>query len=149
VRTEGKERASVRLKKEAETNKGGTCDVYECYAVSDDDNNGNLERVKLGSVSVMVPSAGNRQKFEPVEGSGLLAAWKDSSGAFIEVMKQPVEVFGFEITPADKLPPAPLGASALKFNIAGVGALVAKARAAKTGVTDTHTHTHTHTHTCI
>ena len=70
MRTEGKERASVRLKKEAETNKGGTCDVYECYAVSDDNNNGNLERVKLGSVSVMVPSAGNRQKFEPVEARG-------------------------------------------------------------------------------
>jgi hypothetical protein len=132
VRAEGKERASVRLKKEAESNGGGTCDVYECYTVSDDKNS-NLVRVQLGGVSVMAPSAGNRQKFEPVEGTGLLAAWKDGSGAFIEVKTQPVEEFGFEIIPADKLPPAPLGASALKLNVAGVGALVAKARATKTG----------------
>ena len=33
----GKERASVRMKQEAEANKGGSCDTYECYQLEDDD----------------------------------------------------------------------------------------------------------------
>jgi len=61
-----------------------------------------------------------------------VAAWKDKNGAFIEVKEESVGKFGYEITQAKNLPPAPLGASSLKLNVAGVGALVAKARAAKT-----------------
>lgn len=44
----GKERASVRMKQEAEANKGGSCDTYECYQLEDDDDlRGDLARVDL------------------------------------------------------------------------------------------------------
>jgi len=132
----GKERASVRLKKEKEANGGATCDVYECYSIEDDELKGSLARASLDGISVMAPteSAG---RFEAVESAALMAAWKDDKGAFVEVISTPVAEFGFEITAAKDLPPAPLGASALKVNIAGVGALVAKARSKVTG--DKHT----------
>ena len=132
----GKERASVRLQKEKEANGGGTCDVYECYSIEDDSVKGQLERVSLDGISIMAPTE-STGKFEKVETPALLAAWKDESGAFVEVREQSVADFGFEITATKNLPPPPLGASALKVNIAGIGALVARARSKATG--DKHT----------
>lgn len=132
----GKERASERLKREKEANGGASCEVYECYSIDDNELKGSLARVSLDGISVMAPtkSAG---KFEVVDSAALMASWKDGTGAFVEVASTPVADFGFELTNAKNLPPPPLGASALKVNIAGVGALVAKARSKATG--DKHT----------
>jgi hypothetical protein len=44
----GKERASTRLAKEAKANGGGTCDVYECYSISDDSFGNELQRAEFG-----------------------------------------------------------------------------------------------------
>jgi hypothetical protein len=79
---EGKERAYLREKKAQEANKGGSCDMYECYSVQDNDLKGTLERVDLDGISIMAPA---KNDFEATEGSGLAAQWKDKSGAFVEI----------------------------------------------------------------
>lgn len=76
----------MRLKKEADSKGGATCDVYECYSLTDDSVKNQLARVELGTISIMAPTEG--QKFQAVEDSSLVAAWKDLNGAFIEVKEE-------------------------------------------------------------
>ena len=63
----------------------------------------------IDSISILAPSEGNANGFALVDDSGLASAWKDSSGAFVEVKVETTDKFGFEMVPPDKLPPPPLG----------------------------------------